>query len=100
MAMDMLKAKLYAKKMAEENQEKKELYSQQADVAWGNQIRNYVLQPYSMIKDTRSGTKIRLFQLIYYVTGHQTANVQSVLDGDLQTFLQASLIHDKKTSSQ
>jgi peptide chain release factor 2 len=84
MAMDMLKAKLYAKRLAEENEEKKQLYSQQSDVAWGSQIRNYVLHPYNMVKDNRSN--------------YQTSNVQSVLDGyGLQSFMQASLMHDKAT---
>lgn len=80
--MDMLKAKLYAKRLAEENAEKKQLYSQNTEVAWGNQIRNYVLHPYNMIKDSRSN--------------YQTSNVQSVLDGyGLQAFMRASLMHDK-----
>ncbi|KAJ3345009.1 hypothetical protein HDU91_007490, partial [Kappamyces sp. JEL0680] len=81
-AMEMLKAKLYAKQLMEQNKEKKDLYAQKDDVAWGNQIRNYVLHPYHMIKDTRSG--------------YSTTNVHAVLDGDIQPFMQASLLHDKQ----
>jgi peptide chain release factor 2 len=83
MAMEMIKAKLYAKRLSDENEEKKQLYSQQTDVAWGNQIRSYVLHPYNLVKDSRSN--------------HQTSNVQSVLDGSgLQSFMQATLMHEAK----
>ena len=68
-AMEMLKAKLYAKHLEEQNKEKKDLYAQNQDVAWGNQIRSYVFHPYQMVKDSR--TKV------------QTGRLQQVLDGDL-----------------
>jgi peptide chain release factor 2 len=80
-ALQMLKAKLYTKKLQQKIQEKKESHSQLSENAWGSQIRNYVLQPYRMVKDSR--------------TGYQSGDVDSVLDGDIQGFMQASLLHFK-----
>ena len=73
----MLHAKMF--KM-EENRRKAEVekqYDDKGEVAWGNQIRNYVLQPYTLVKDTRNGT--------------ETAQVQKVLDGDIDDFIEAYL---------
>jgi peptide chain release factor 2 len=73
----MLYAKLY--KM-EENKRKAQVeqqYDEKGEVAWGNQIRNYVMQPYTLVKDTRTGT--------------DTAQVHKVLDGDLDQFMEAYL---------
>ena len=70
----MLYAKLF--KM-EENRRRAEVerqYDEKGEVAWGNQIRNYVLQPYTLVKDTRTGT--------------ETAQVNKVLDGDLDQFME------------
>ena len=69
-AMQMLKAKLYMKKMEEEQAEVK-------DIAWGSQIRSYVLQPYTLVKDTR--------------TQEETSNTGAVLDGDIDRFINAYL---------
>jgi peptide chain release factor 2 len=52
-------------------------YGEKGDVAWGSQIRSYVFQPYQMVKDHR--------------TGAETSNVQAVMDGDLDLFIQAKL---------
>jgi peptide chain release factor 2 len=84
-AMELMKAKLYTRKLQQKSQEKKELYSQLSENAWGSQIRSYVLQPYRMIKDSR--------------TGFQTSNVDAVLDGDVQGFMQAALMHFKNKDS-
>ena len=77
MAMRMLKAKLYRLEEMERDAELKKLYGEKGEVAFGSQIRNYVMQPYQMVKDVR--------------TGHETGNIQAVLDGDLDAFMQAYL---------
>jgi peptide chain release factor 2 len=59
------------------------LYSAKGEIAWGNQIRSYVMQPYQMVKDHR--------------TDHQTGNVEAVLDGDLDGFVESYLRHRAKT---
>ncbi|MEX2015591.1 MAG: peptide chain release factor 2, partial [Candidatus Hydrogenedentales bacterium] len=69
-ALNLLKAKLYAIELAKQQQEMDARREGQADVAWGSQIRSYVLHPYQMIKDQR--------------TGYETGNVDRVLDGDLE----------------
>lgn len=78
-AMKLLKARLYDLEMQQRNAEKQQLEDAKTDIAWGHQIRSYVLHPYQMVKDLR--------------TGHQTSDSQGVLDGDLDPFLQASLAH-------
>jgi protein subunit release factor A len=67
--MKMLKAKLYELELDKKRQEMEKFYGDKGDIAWGRQIRSYVLQPYTMVKDHR--------------TGVQTGNVQAVLDGEL-----------------
>ncbi len=75
--MKMLKAKLYEKQLEEREKELKQMGGEKKDIAWGSQIRNYVFQPYSLVKDTR--------------TNHETGNIQSVMDGDLDPFVNAYL---------
>jgi peptide chain release factor 2 len=77
MALKMLKAKLYRIEEQKRKAEVEKLYDEKGEVAWGYQIRNYVLQPYTLAKDVR--------------TEVQTAQVQNVLDGDLDDFIQAYL---------
>jgi peptide chain release factor 2 len=77
MALKMLKAKLYQIEEQKRKAEVEKLYDDKGEVAWGYQIRNYVLQPYTLAKDVR--------------TEVQTAQVQNVLDGDLDDFIQAYL---------
>ena len=77
MALSLLKAKLYRIQEMERDAELKKLYGEKGEVAFGSQIRNYVLQPYQMVKDLR--------------TDHETGDVQRVLDGDLDPFIQAYL---------
>jgi len=77
MALKMLKAKLYRIEEQKRKAEVEKQYDEKGEVAWGYQIRNYVLQPYTMAKDVR--------------TEVQTAQVQNVLDGDLDEFIQAYL---------
>jgi len=76
-ALQMLKAKLYLLKRAEREAASTQAHDEKGQIAWGNQIRSYVLQPYTLVKDHR--------------TGLETGNVQAVLDGDLEPFIQAYL---------
>ncbi|MBM4131805.1 peptide chain release factor 2, partial [bacterium] len=76
-AMTMLKAKLYARAMEEKQREKDAIEAGKMDIAWGSQIRSYVLQPYTKVKDHR--------------TDHETGNSTGVLDGDLDGFIDAYL---------
>ena len=76
-AMQMLKAKLFMLKMEEEEAKLKGIRGEVRDIAWGSQIRSYVLQPYTMVKDTR--------------TGEETSNTSAVLDGDIVRFINAYL---------
>jgi len=57
-------------------------YSEKGEIGWGNQIRSYVFQPYQMVKDLR--------------TGQETGNIQSVMDGDIDGFIEAMLRGKKK----
>jgi peptide chain release factor 2 len=85
-AMKMLKAKLYMLEQQKRDAELAKLYSEKGEIAWGNQIRSYVLQPYQMVKDHR--------------TDFQTGNVDAVLDGKLDDFIEAYLRHRTKESKK
>lgn len=76
-AMAMLKAKLYEREQDAKRKSLERFYGPKGDIAWGSQIRSYVLQPYTMAKDLR--------------TGEQTSNVAAVLDGALSPFIDAYL---------
>ena len=76
-AMKMLLSKLYAQRVDEQKAEMERFYGEKGSISWGNQIRSYVLQPYRMVKDLR--------------TGVETSNVQAVLDGELDQFVNAWL---------
>lgn len=76
-ALKFLKAKLLAKQEEERRTAERELKGEFKTASWGNQIRNYVLHPYQMVKDTR--------------TKAETGNVEAVLDGDLDLFIDAEL---------
>ncbi len=77
MAMNMLKAKLYQIEEDKQRGEAERQYSEKGEIAWGSQIRSYVFQPYQMVKDHR--------------TGHDTGNIQEVMDGGLDPFIEAKL---------
>jgi peptide chain release factor 2 len=79
MAMSLLKAKMYRIEEQKRRAEVEKLYDEKGEVAWGYQIRNYVMQPYTLVKDVR--------------TGVETSQVQSILDGDIDEFIQAYLRH-------
>jgi peptide chain release factor 2 len=77
-ALKILKARLYQKKLEEENAKKREIEDSKTGISWGNQIRSYVFHPYNMVKDHR--------------TDHETSNIQRVMDGELDDFIYAYLL--------
>ena len=76
-AMEMLRAKLYELELKKKEAAAADIEAQKSEIGWGHQIRSYVLQPYQMVKDAR--------------TGAETSQSQAVLDGDIDLFLRASL---------
>ena len=76
-AMTVLKARLYEKKLDEQRSEMERFYGEKGEIGWGSQIRSYVLAPYQMVKDLR--------------TGVSTSDTQGVLDGDIDRFVYAWL---------
>lgn len=80
-AMNMLKSKLYAIEKAKKDKEKESLKGSLVDINFGSQIRNYVLEPYKLIKDVR--------------TGYETSNINKVLDGELLPFMESYLKNTK-----
>jgi peptide chain release factor 2 len=76
-AMSVLKARLYEKRLDEQRSEMERFYGEKGEIGWGSQIRSYVLQPYQMVKDLR--------------TGYSTSDTQAVLDGELDKFITAWL---------
>ena len=79
MAMKYLKSRLYERELQQKNEKLDEENKQKKDIAWGSQIRSYVLHPYKMVKDHR--------------TNLETGNTQRVLDGDIDDFIQAYLMN-------
>ena len=84
-AMKMLKAKLYEWEMDKKRQEVEKFYDPKGAIAWGSQIRSYVLQPYTMVKDHRTDAEV--------------GNAQGVLDGELLPFIEAYLKHKRTKES-
>lgn len=80
--MKMLKARLYEIARAEKEADIESRSGERKDISWGNQIRSYVFHPYSMVKDAR--------------TGHETSQVQNVMDGDFGPFIDAYLRNQKR----
>jgi len=76
-ALKILKARLYQKELEEQRAKMKEYESSKRDIAWGSQIRSYVFHPYNMVKDHR--------------TNVETSNIQQVMDGDLNMFIERYL---------
>ena len=76
-AMNMLKARLYELELQRKESENAEAYDEKSEIGWGHQIRSYVLHPYQMVKDLR--------------TGVENTQAQNVLDGDLDKYLEAAL---------
>jgi len=78
MALKMIKARLYELEQSRREEQAAAYQASKTQIAWGNQIRSYVLAPYRMVKDLR--------------TGHETGNVDAVLDGELDDFIEAYLL--------
>ncbi|KAJ3284841.1 hypothetical protein HK104_009755 [Borealophlyctis nickersoniae] len=85
-AMWMLRSKLYEREIRAKAQAKADKHAALADMGWGSQIRSYVMQPYQMIKDVR--------------TGYERGDVQNVLDGDLNGYMEAALAHFGRKNDQ
>ena len=84
MAMKILKARLYELEKNRQNAKLEKLEDAKSEIAWGNQIRSYVLHPYRMVKDLR--------------TRLETGDTDRVLDGDLDDFVKAALVFRKKAA--
>ena len=82
LAMEMLLAKLAQIEEDKQRAESERAYGEKGEIAWGNQIRSYVFQPYQMVKDLR--------------TGHETGNIQAVMDGAFDGFIEAKLRGQEK----
>ena len=78
----MLKAKLYLLEQQKQAEKLSGIRGEVSDIAWGNQIRSYVMQPYTLVKDHR--------------TNAETGNVQAVMDGGLEMFVEAYLRSQQK----
>ncbi len=81
-AMKMLRAKLLELKEKEQAEKLSQIQGEQLDIAWGSQIRSYVFCPYTMVKDHR--------------TNYEEGNIQKVMDGGLDEFIQAYLVNQKQ----
>lgn len=86
MAMQMLRSKLYEMELQRRQAEKDKVEGTKKKIEWGSQIRNYVLHPYKLVKDAR--------------TGEETGNTQAVLDGEIDNFIKAYLLWDGKENDQ
>lgn len=80
-ALQMLKSQLYEIELRKKREKINEIEGSKKKIEWGSQIRSYVMQPYKMVKDLR--------------TGYETSNVQAVLDGDIDGFIKAYLMEYK-----
>ncbi len=79
-AMNMLKSRLYQIEVEKRNAARNDIEASKKNIEWGSQIRNYVFHPYKLVKDARSG--------------HETSDIQAVMDGNLDDFIKAYLMLD------
>lgn len=77
-AMQLLKSQLYELEYRARMEKRNEIESNKKKIEWGSQIRNYVMHPYKLVKDVR--------------TGHETGNVEAVMDGEINEFLKSYLM--------
>jgi peptide chain release factor 2 len=82
MGLSILQSKINRLDQDKRDEEISKLYGEKGEIAWGSQIRSYVLQPYQLVKDHR--------------TGYETGNVEAVLDGEIEPFIQSYLHHRAK----
>ena len=85
-AMQLLKSQLYEMEIAKRNEARAEIEAGKKKIEWGSQIRSYVMQPYKMVKDVR--------------TGHETSNVDAVMNGEIDGFLKAFLMGEGAGADQ
>jgi len=85
-AIKMLKSKLYQRHLEEIQNEKDKVSSDKKNISWGSQIRSYVFHPYSMVKDHR--------------TKYETANIDKVMDGSIDSFIRAYLLHQMENNNE
>ena len=78
-ALQMLRSQLYELEIQKRNAQRDKVEAGKMKIEWGSQIRNYVLHPYQLVKDAR--------------TGYETSQTQDVLNGDLDPFMKALLLH-------
>jgi peptide chain release factor 2 len=83
-AMKILRARLYELRQQEHDEQMEELQGEKRVIAWGSQIRSYVMHPYQMVKDHR--------------TNHETSNVTAVLDGELDEFIRQYLLQGSRVA--
>lgn len=83
-AMQLLKSQLYEIEMRKRMEKRAEIEADKKKIEWGSQIRNYVMHPYKLVKDVR--------------TGHETSNVDDVMDGELNSFIKAYLMEYGSTN--
>ena len=84
-AMKVLKSRLYEMRKKEQEDKLDKIAGEKKDIAWGSQIRSYVFQPYQMVKDHR--------------TGHEVGNINAVMDGDIDGFIEAYLMGRKASGT-
>jgi len=80
-ALKILKSRLYQKKLEEKQKEKEQFQKEKKKIEWGSQIRSYILHPYNLVKDHR--------------TGYETSNVKAVLDGEIDEFIKSYILNKK-----
>jgi peptide chain release factor 2 len=85
-AMKVLRSRLYELRKKEQEEKMGKVVGEKKDIAWGNQIRSYVFQPYQMVKDHR--------------TGYEVGNVNAVMDGEIEQFIEAYLLSASEDRSQ
>ncbi|WP_185867109.1 peptide chain release factor 2 [Blattabacterium cuenoti] len=81
-ALQLLKSRLFEIEMIKKNEKKEMIKSTKKKIEWGSQIRNYIMHPYKLVKDLR--------------TGYETSKIQSVMDGEIDVFLKTFLIYNKE----